>query len=144
LRVNDGPLEKIEEFLSERHNVILAGIRRDGRPHLTPNWFFWDGECFYVSTTRDRGKYAIFCRDARAQLVIDDPLGFRAVLVSGTVEIREDVASELHRFRAIREKYGLAVPRDPDHLRSLRSEDRVLLAITPDGPPSTWVAWGFG
>ncbi len=30
-------------------NVIVAGIRRDGRPHLSPNWFYWDGQRFYVS-----------------------------------------------------------------------------------------------
>jgi PPOX class probable F420-dependent enzyme len=136
-------LEKIEAFLAERHNVILAGIRRDGRPHLTPNWFFWDGERFYVSTTRDRAKYAIFRRDSRAQMVIDDPISFRTVLLSAMVEIREDVRAELARFRAIREKYGLAVPSDPEHLRSLKGEGRVLLAICPDDPPSTWVSWGL-
>ena len=44
--------EKIEAFLAERRNVVIAGIRRDGRPHLSPNWFYWDGQRFYVSTTR--------------------------------------------------------------------------------------------
>ena len=48
-------------------------------------------------------KYSIFRRDPRAQLLIDDPTGFRAVLVPATVEIREDLAAELPRFRAIRE-----------------------------------------
>jgi hypothetical protein len=40
-------------------------------------------------------KYAIFRRDSRAQLLIDDSTGFRAVLVPATVEIREDIAAEL-------------------------------------------------
>jgi hypothetical protein len=31
--------EKIEAFLAEPRNVVVAGIRRDGRPQLTPNWF---------------------------------------------------------------------------------------------------------
>jgi len=65
--------EKLEAFLAERRNVVIAGIRRDGRPHLSPNWFYWDGQRFYVSTTQDRVK----------------------------------------------------------------------LAITPDGPPSTWTSWGL-
>ena len=81
----------IEAFLAEPRNIIVAGIRRDGRPQLSPNWFYWDGERFYVSTTRDRAKYAIFRRDPRAQLLIDDPVDFRAVLVPATVEIREDL-----------------------------------------------------
>jgi PPOX class probable F420-dependent enzyme len=135
--------EKIEAYLSEPRNVIVGGTRKDGRPHLTPNWFYWDGERFYVSTTRNRAKYAVFRRDPRTQLAIDDSTGFRAVLVSGRVEIREDIAAELPRFRAIREKHGVRVPADEEHLRSLREEGRVLLAITPDGPPEAWTSWGL-
>ena len=133
----------IEAFLAEPRNIIVAGIRRDGRPQLSPNWFYWDGERFYVSTTRGRAKYAIFRRDPRAQLLIDDPVGFRAVLVPATVEIREDLVAELPRFRAIREKHGLAVPGDDEHLRALKAEGRVLLAMTPDKPPSDWINWGL-
>jgi PPOX class probable F420-dependent enzyme len=136
-------IEKLEAFLAERRNVVLAGIRRDGRPHLSPNWFYWDGQRFYVSTTRGRAKYAIFRRDPRAQLLIDDSTGFRAVLIPATVEIREDIAAELPRFGAIRRKHGWAVPDDDEHLRVLAAEGRVLLAITPDGPPSTWTGWGL-
>ena len=135
--------EKIEAYLSEPRNVIVAGTRRDGRPHVTPNWFYWDGERFYVSTTRNRAKYAIFGRDPRTQLAVDDATGFRTVLIPGRVEIREDIAAELPRFRAIREKHGVNVPSDEDHLRALSEEGRVLLAITPDGPPETWTAWGL-
>ena len=135
--------EKIEAFLAEPRNVVVAGIRRDGRPHLSPNWFYWDGQRFYVSTTRGRVKYAIFRRDPRAQLLIDDPVGFRAVLVPATVEIREDLAAELPRFRAIREKHGMTVLDDDAHLRALTAEGRVLLAIAPDKPPSDWTSWGL-
>ena len=136
-------IDKVEAFLAEPRNVVVAGIRRDGRPHLSPNWFYWDGRRFYVSTTRGRVKYAIFSRDPRAQLLIDDPAGFRAVLVPATVEIREDLGAELPRFRAIREKHGMAVLDDDEHLRALAGEGRVLLAITPDGPPSSWTRWGL-
>jgi hypothetical protein len=96
-----------------------------------------------VSTTRSRVKYAIFRRDSRAQLLIDDPTGFRAVLVPATVETREDIAAELPRFRAIREKYGMTVPGDEEHLRALAAEGRVLLAFTPDQPLADWTCWGL-
>ena len=135
--------DKIEAFLAEPRNAIVAGIRKDGRPHLSPNWFHWDGELFYVSTTRGRVKYAIFSRDPRAQLVVDDSTGFRSVLVTATVEIREDLAVELPHFRAIREKHGSAVPTDEEHLQALTKEGRVLLAIAPHGPISTWTSWGL-
>ena len=134
---------KLDAFLAEGRNLIVAGTRADGRPHVTPNWFTWDGERFYVSTTRGRLKYAIFRRDPRAQLVLDDPAGLRAVLIPATVEIREDIAAGLPHFRAIREKYGMEVLSDEEHRESLLADGRVLLAITPDGPPSTWTSWGF-
>ena len=125
-------------FLAEPRNVIVAGIRKDGRPHLSPNWFFWDGQRFYVSTTRTRVKYAIFRRDPRAQLLIDDSTGHRAVFVAGTVEIREDLRAELPRFRAIRDKQGISTPGDEEFLKALADEGRVLLAITPNKPLSEW------
>jgi PPOX class probable F420-dependent enzyme len=135
--------DKIEAFLAEPRNVVGAGVRRDGRPHVSPNWFSWDGQRFYVSITRDRVKYAIFRRDPRAQLLIDDSTSFRSVLVPATAEIREDIAAELPRFRAIREKHGLALPDEAEHLRALAAEGRVLLVFTPDQPPSSWTSWGL-
>ena len=136
--------DKIEAFLAEPRNIVVAGIRRNGRPHLSPNWFYWDGERFYVSTTRGRVKYAIFRRDPRVQLLVDDSTGHRAVFVGGTVEIREDLKAELPRFRAIREKHGIVDPPDEEFLATLTAEGRVLLAITPDRPPESWTSIDLG
>jgi PPOX class probable F420-dependent enzyme len=134
---------RLEAFLAEPRNIIVAGIRKGGRPHVSPNWFCWDGDRFYVSTTRKRVKYHVFRRDPRVELVVDDATGHRYVHVSGTVEIREDVPAELPRFRAIREKHGRVVPPDDQLAAELIADDRVLLAITPAGPPSTWTAVGL-
>lgn len=135
--------EQIEAFLAEPRNVIVAGIRRDGTPHVSPNWFWWDGERFYVSTTRSRVKYQVFRRDPRVQLTVDDSTAFRTVLVRGTVEIREDLAAGLPVFQAIRRKHGRGVPEDTEMLAALADEGRVLLAVTPDGPPASWTCWGL-
>jgi len=130
----------LEAFLAETHNVIVAGIRKDGRPHLSPNWFYWDGEHFYVSTTRKRAKYTIFRRDPRAELVVDDATGMRYVEIPATVEIREDVPANVSLFRAIREKHGRATPPDDELAASLIAEDRVLLVFTPSAPQSDWAS----
>jgi PPOX class probable F420-dependent enzyme len=134
----------LEAFLAEPRNVIVAGIRTDGRPHLSPNWFLWDGMRFYVSTTRKRAKYHIFRRDPRAELVVDDATGYRYVQVTATAEIREDVAANLSLFRAIREKHGRAIPPDEELAAALIAEDRVLLVFTPSAPTSDWTAVGLG
>ena len=130
-------------FLAEPRNVIVAGIRKDGRPHLSPNWFYWDGQKIYVSTTRKRAKYTIFRRDPRAELVVDDATGHRYVAIPATVEIREDVPANVSLFRAIREKHGRAVPADDQLAAELIADDRVLLAFTPSAASSGWTVVGL-
>lgn len=140
----DAPdLQAMDAFLAEPRNAIVAGIRRDGRPHLTPNWFWWDGVQFHVSTTKDRLKYRIFTRDPRIQLAIDDATGFRYVIVDGTVSVSDDLAANLGRFRAIRAKHGRPEQTDDELLAGLAQEDRVLLSITPSRPQAEWSARGF-
>ena len=134
----------LEAFLAEPRNVIVGGIRKDGRPHLSPNWFFWDGEHFYVSTTRDRAKYRIFRRDPRAELVVDDPAGMRYVEIPASVVIREDVPANVSLFRAIREKHGRATPPDDELAAQLIADNRVLLVFTPSAPQSAWTSMNIG
>lgn len=136
-------LEVMDRFLAEPRNCIVAGIRSDGRPHLTPNWFLWEDGRFHVSITRSRVKYRVFSRDQRIQLVIDDVMGFRYVIVEGTVEIGEDIDHGLPYFKALRHKHG-RTEQDDDELRAEMERDgRVLLIITPDRPQGEWLARGF-
>jgi len=123
-------------------NIIVAGVKRDGRPHLSPNLFYWDGERFFISTTRDRVKYKIFRRDPRVELIVDDATGHRYVRVSGTVEVLEDIPSNLPMDRAIREKHGIPVAPDEELAASLVADNRVLLAVTPARPVSEWSVLG--
>ena len=44
--------DKLDAFLAEQRNLIVAGTRADGHPHVTPTWFYWDGES---STCRPHG-----------------------------------------------------------------------------------------
>jgi PPOX class probable F420-dependent enzyme len=135
-------MSSLSDLLAEPRNLIVAGIRRDGRPHLSPNYFFWDGQRFFISTTSKRVKHAIFRRDPRIELIIDDATGHRYARVSGTVEILDDIASNLPMDRAIREKYGMPVGTDEELAASLTADNRVLLAVTPLNPPSEWSVLG--
>jgi hypothetical protein len=58
---------------------------------------------------------------------------------SGSIGHRRRAA----RFPAIREKHGMKILDDQEHLRALETEGRVLLAITPDTSPSDWTAWAW-
>jgi len=135
-------MSSLADFLAEPRTVIVAGVKGDGRPHLSPNWFFWDGERFFISTTRDRAKYKIFSRDPRVELIVDDSTGHRYARVSGMVEILEDVPGNLGMNRAIREKHGMAVGADEELAASLIADNRVLLAVTPVKPAGEWSVLG--
>jgi len=133
----------LDAFLAEPRNIMVAALRADGRPQMTPNWFYWDGARFYISTTRSRQKYRNFKRDPRVQLALDDPTAFRTALIDGTVEIWEDLDRGLPYFLKIREKHGRPVE-DPATVKDgLAREGRVLLVVTPDRAPSAWTQWGL-
>ena len=135
--------EQIEAFLAEPRNAMIAAIRRDGRPQMTPNWFLWDGSRFYVSTTKSRQKFKNFRRDPRVQLAVDDPTGFKCVIIDGTVEIWENHDRGLPFFRRITEKHRGEAPDDQTILERLAREQRVLLVIPPTVPIDQWTNWGF-
>ena len=133
--------QQVEQFLAEPRNIMVAAIRRDGRPQVTPNWFYWDGEHFYISTTKTRQKYKNLRRDPRVQLVLDEPTGFRTVLIDGTAEIWEDLERGLPYFARITEKHTGRSP-DMTALRErLEREQRVLLVITPEASVEQWTRW---
>lgn len=136
-------LAAMDAFLAEPRNAIVGGVRSDGRLHLTPNWFLWDGERFFVSTTKDRVKYRLFSENPRTQLVVDDVHGFRYVIVDGDVEIGDDVESGLPYFRALRHKHGRTEAGDDELRAEMIRDERVLLIITPNLPQTEWLARGF-
>ncbi|MEZ5265413.1 MAG: PPOX class F420-dependent oxidoreductase [Acidimicrobiia bacterium] len=136
--------DAVDAFLAEARNAIVTAIRRDGRPAMTPNWFLWQDGRFYVSTTKTRAKYRLFTNDPRVQLAVDDSTGFRYVVVDGTVAIHDDLDSGLPYFKALRAKHGRGGQSDEDLRAEMVRDQRVLLVITPDKPPSEWLGMGLG
>src|ERR687891_255459 len=58
----------LEQFLAEKRNATMATIRANGTSQLTPVWFYWNGEQFYISITTERAKYHNLVRDPRMSL----------------------------------------------------------------------------
>lgn len=89
---------EVTEFLRVRRNAVLATIRRDGVPQLSPVWFLWTGELFILSAGRQTAKAANLHRDPRVSLcIVDDEPGARYLFASGTAvpvpeEARRDYA----------------------------------------------------
>ena len=136
-------LDAMNDFLAEARNAIVGGVRSDGRLHMTPNWFIWDGDRFFISTTRDRVKYRLFRDNPRVQLTIDDATGFRYVMVDGEVSWIEDVTEGLPYFRDLRHKHGRFEADEAELREEMERDGRTLMVVTPDLPQADWHAKGF-
>ena len=106
----------------------MATIREDGTSQLTPVWFLWDGEQFFISITSERAKYKNLVRDTRMSLCIDDVTGFGYVTAEGKAEIREediwdDTRKILVKYRG--EEGGDA------YLKTMKTQPRVLVVMKP-------------
>ena len=71
----------------------LATVREDGRPHIAPVWFDWDGDALIFTTWHESVKAKNIRRDPRVSLCVDDeqpPFAF--VLVDGVARVDENAA----------------------------------------------------
>jgi PPOX class probable F420-dependent enzyme len=118
-----------EQFLRTMPHAVVATIQPDGMPQLTPNWYWWDGERFWISTTDDTIKVRNLRRDPRITLCID--AGQRRanyVQIFGTAEIIEGDVKET-TLDLIR-KYEPIEEDAQRHWEEIK-EDRVLIAVWP-------------
>ena len=117
-------------FLRERPHAIVATIMADGRPQLTPNWYLWDGERFWISTLDWTVKVKNAKRDPRVTLCIDGPSRrTNYVQVFGTAEVQEGDVRE-GTLDLIR-KYETTEEAALQHWEDIK-EDRVLIVVTPE------------
>ena len=112
-------------------NVIVATVRRDGLPQLTPNWYLWTGEELWISTSAGTAKAHNLRRDPRIVLCIDDPVSGDYVQVIGTATIIEGPAVREPTLALIR-KYR----DEPDvvpHWDSISAAaECVIIAVRPE------------
>jgi PPOX class probable F420-dependent enzyme len=67
--------------------VWLSTVRPDGRPHLVPVWFLWDGQTILIFSKPDQ-KIRNLRQNPAVMLGLDDTdTGEDVVLVEGTAEL---------------------------------------------------------
>jgi PPOX class probable F420-dependent enzyme len=118
-------------LLANMPNVIVATIRRDGLPQVTPNWYLWTGDEFWVSTSTATAKVHNVRRDPRVVLCIDDPASGDYVQVIGIAtliegpDVREPTLALIRKYRA-----------EPDvipHWETISAAaERVIIVVRPD------------
>ena len=127
----------VEEFLREPNVAALATVRPDGRPHVTPVWYDFDGREFTVSTYRTTQKLKNVARKGFAALcVYTQQLPYRLVIVEGTARVGSPI-DNVWRERVARRYLGDAAGHR--YVQDTADWDVVALHIRP----IKWHSEGF-
>jgi PPOX class probable F420-dependent enzyme len=66
----------------------LGTVRPDGRPHLVPVWFLWEGETLLILSQPNTQKVRNLRREPRVTIALDDSRGGRdVVLLEGDAKL---------------------------------------------------------
>ena len=104
--------------LREDPVVWLSSVQRDGRPHLVPVWFHWDGEQI-VAFSKPHARKVDNLRDQPfVMLAVGTPgLEFEVELIEATAELPDRPAADLMpegfgaKYRELLRRAGLTVQR---------------------------------
>jgi PPOX class probable F420-dependent enzyme len=91
--------EEIETFLSVPRMARMATTSSNGKPHLVPVWYYYDGTNILVTATKGTKRTKNVKNNPNVSIVIDivegkaediSYLNAKAVVIEGEAEIRDD------------------------------------------------------
>jgi len=133
---------EVDEFLATERTCRVATASKDGRPHVAPLWFVWDGQSLWLSSVVRSQRWTDLMRDPRVAVVIDAGVQYaelRGVELSGSVvpvgdiprtPTPDPVLAEPERLFADKYTGGVAAQADGRH---------AWLRLTPE----KLVSWDF-
>lgn len=108
----------VEAALRDDPVVWLSSVQPDGRPHLVPVWFHWDGERIVAFSKPHARKVDNLRGDPRVMLAVGTPgLEFDVELIEATAELPDEPAQTLipegfgAKYRELLRRAGLTVQR---------------------------------
>lgn len=109
--------------------VWMSSIQRDGRPHLVPVWFHWDGEQIVAFSKPHARKVDNLRDEPRVMLAVGTPgPEFEVELIEATAELPDRPAAEIMpegfgaKYRELLRRAGLTV----QHFAEVYSQPIVL------------------
>ncbi len=133
-----GPRPSILAALEREEVVWLSSVRPDGRPHVVPLWFVWDGTDLLVFSKPTAQKVRNMRANPRVMVAVGKPgLEFDVELVEATAELPDSPSNELLPA-AFEAKYGASLARlEIDHERFARIYSQPIRLR-----PRRWLDWG--
>ena len=90
MRVTGWAVDETEllSFLDEPNLCRIGTVDPDGHAHVTPAWYHWDGERFYIGADAADHKVRNIARTGRASIDVDgDIRRKRGILARGTAVV---------------------------------------------------------
>lgn len=113
-----GPHGSAERALADDPVVWLSSVQRDGRPHVVPVWFHWDGERIVAFSKPNARKVDNLREDPRVMLAVGTPgPEFEVELIEATAELPSTPATEWMpdgfgaKYRELLRRAGLTLQR---------------------------------
>ncbi|HEV7470381.1 MAG: class probable F420-dependent enzyme [Pseudonocardia sp.] len=125
----------LHALIAEARLGVLATIKSDGRPQLSPVTPFYDREAgiVYVSMTEGRAKTANLRRDPRASIEVTSPDGWAWATAEGTATLTgPSTDPDSPEVQALVDYYRNAAGEHPDwdeYRAVMVAERRVLMAM---------------
>ncbi|HEY4753250.1 MAG TPA: pyridoxamine 5'-phosphate oxidase family protein, partial [Candidatus Limnocylindrales bacterium] len=87
----------VERRLHHEPVVWVTTVRPDGRPHVVPTWFWWDGSAFLVFSKPHAVKVANLGQQPTVMLALGDPTAadFDVLLVEGEASLLPDATARV-------------------------------------------------
>lgn len=117
-------------YLAQNHHAILATLRRDGRPQLSPIVYALDDDgIIRISSTRDRAKVRNIRRDPRAALSVVGESFWQYIVAEGAARIEEGPTLAADLRRVYEKVSGQPHPDWAEFDAAMIAEQRVLIAL---------------
>lgn len=125
---------EIDLFLAGPLIARIATVRPDGRPHIAPMWFWWDGTSMYMETPPDSVKANNLRANPACAITVDITEGglrFKSVILEGRAELLDDPAYARDMARRIYTRYlGEEGVRSPTPAGMINNP-HVIIKLTP-------------
>tara|TARA_B100001013_G_C24618395_1_gene446147 strand:- start:1761 stop:2156 length:396 start_codon:yes stop_codon:yes gene_type:complete len=122
--------QEIDQFLSGIKMAVMATINKDGSPHLSPNWYHYDGERLSFVTTKERLKFFNLRRDARISVcVYEPPFASNYVVIQGRATIAD---GDIWEYARLVIKRYVEQDQVENYLERWKTQPRILVQVTPD------------
>lgn len=82
----------IDQRLREDQIIWLGSVGPDGRPHLAPVWFIWDGRALLIFSRPNQRKIRNLRQNPHAILALDARGGVDPITLQGEAELLDDPA----------------------------------------------------